>query len=72
MAKGTIKWFNPKKGYGFIETDDGKDVFVHYSSIKQEAYKTLTEGDKVKFDIVSGEKGLRAENVTDSKTSTKH
>ena len=63
MSEGTVKWFNPKKGYGFIATPDGKDIFVHYASITGEGYKTLVEGDPVTFDIVEGEKGLRAENV---------
>ena len=58
-----MKWFNTRKGYGFIAASDGKDVFVHYSSISSEGYKTLAEGDPVSFDIVQGEKGPRAENV---------
>ena len=58
-----MKWFNTRKGYGFIAAADGKDVFVHYSSISSEGYKTLAEGDPVSFDIVQGEKGPRAENV---------
>jgi CspA family cold shock protein len=60
---GTVKWFNPRKGFGFIATPDGRDIFVHYSSISGDGYKTLTEGDAVTFDIVEGDKGLRAENV---------
>jgi len=60
---GSVKWFNPRKGYGFIATPDGRDIFVHYSSISGNGYKTLTEGDAVTFDIVEGDKGLRAENV---------
>jgi CspA family cold shock protein len=63
MSEGTVKWFNTRKGYGFIAAADGKDVFVHYSSISSEGYKTLEEGDPVSFDIVQGEKGPRAENV---------
>ena len=63
MSDGKVKWFNPRKGYGFIATDDGRDIFVHYSSISSEGYKTLAEGDSVTFDIVEGDKGLRAENV---------
>ncbi len=63
MSEGTVKWFNSRKGYGFIATPDGNDVFVHYSSISGDGYKTLNEGDPVTFDIVEGEKGLRAENV---------
>lgn len=58
-----MKWFNSRKGYGFIAAADGKDVFVHYSSISSEGYKTLKEGDLITFDIVQGEKGPRAENV---------
>jgi CspA family cold shock protein len=63
MSDGTVKWFNPKKGYGFIAAADGQDVFVHYSSISGDGYRTLEEGDSVSFDIVEGEKGPRAENV---------
>ena len=69
MAEGTVKWFNPRKGYGFISTGDGRDIFVHYANITGEGYKTLTEGDAVIFDIVKGEKGLRAENVVQKSTS---
>jgi len=63
MSEGKVKWFNPRKGYGFIATPDGRDIFVHYSSISGDGYKTLAEGDPVTFEIVDGEKGLRAENV---------
>ena len=63
MSDGKVKWFNPKKGYGFIVTDDGRDIFVHYSNISSDGYKSLTEGDPVTFDIVEGDKGFRAENV---------
>lgn len=63
MLDGKVKWFNPKKGYGFITGPDGRDIFVHYTSIAGNGYKTLAEGDPVTFDIVEGEKGLRAENV---------
>ncbi|HPC94513.1 MAG TPA: cold shock domain-containing protein [Sedimentisphaerales bacterium] len=63
MLQGKVKWFNPRKGYGFIATPDGPDVFVHYSSIGGEGFKTLREGDEVTFDVVEGEKGLRATNV---------
>jgi len=63
MSEGTVKWFNQRKGYGFISTDDGRDIFVHYSNISGEGFKNLAEGDSVTFDIVEGEKGLRAENV---------
>ncbi|MHC4132562.1 MAG: cold-shock protein [Planctomycetota bacterium] len=63
MSEGKVKWFNPKKGYGFISTTDGRDIFVHFSNISGDGYKSLDQGDTVKFDIVEGEKGLRAENV---------
>jgi len=63
MADGTVRWFNPRKGYGFIDDGKGKDIFVHYSNIASDGYKTLSEGDSVTFDVVEGEKGLRAENV---------
>jgi cold shock protein len=63
MAQGTVKWFNEKKGFGFITQDDGTDVFVHFSSLKQEGFKTLQEGDKVKYDVVQGQKGPQASNV---------
>ena len=61
---GTVKWFNDSKGYGFVTRDDGeKDVFVHHSAIQGEGFKTLTEGEKVEFDVVQGQKGPAAENV---------
>jgi CspA family cold shock protein len=63
MSEGTVKWFNPRKGFGFIATPEGRDVFVHYSSISGDGYRTLEEGDPVTFDLVDGEKGPRAENV---------
>ena len=63
-VEGTIKWFNEKKGFGFIQQDNGPDVFVHYSSIASEGFKTLAEGQRVKFDIEDGEKGPKAINVT--------
>jgi CspA family cold shock protein len=63
MSEGTVKWFNPAKGYGFIASSDGREVFVHYSNISSEGFKALAEGDSVRFDVVDGEKGLRAENV---------
>jgi CspA family cold shock protein len=62
--QGKVKWFNKEKGFGFIERDDGNDVFVHYSAIQQDGFKTLQEGDSVEFDIVEGPKGLQAANVT--------
>lgn len=61
---GTVKWFNSQKGYGFITTEDNKDVFVHYSGINTEGYKSLEEGDKVEFQLTTGEKGEQAINVT--------
>ena len=64
MAKGKVKWFNENKGYGFIEQEDGPDVFVHFSSINADGYKTLTEGQEVEFEIVSSERGLQATNVS--------
>lgn len=63
MAKGTVKWFNAEKGYGFISQEDGPDVFVHYSAIQGKGFKTLEEGQAVEFDIVDGQKGKQAENV---------
>ncbi len=63
MAKGTVKWFNDQKGYGFITPENGKDVFVHHSSIQGEGYKSLSEGQQVEFEIVKGPKGDQATNV---------
>ncbi len=65
MAEGTVKWFSNEKGYGFIERGNGEaDVFVHFSAIQGEGYKSLTEGQRVSFDVVQGDKGLQAANVT--------
>ncbi|NIO15643.1 MAG: cold shock domain-containing protein [Deltaproteobacteria bacterium] len=63
MAEGRIKWFNESKGYGFIEQDDGPDVFVHFSEIQMEGFKTLKEGDQVEFEISEGPKGPQATKV---------
>ena len=64
MERGTVKWFNERKGFGFITRDDGDDVFVHYSAIVAQGFKTLNEGDEVTFEITEGPKGLQAANVT--------
>ena len=64
MLKGTVKWFSDKKGYGFIEQEDGPDVFVHFSGINGDGFKTLAEGDQVTFEIQEGPKGASAVNVT--------
>jgi CspA family cold shock protein len=61
---GTVKWFNDAKGFGFIQRDGGPDVFVHYSAIQSQGFKSLAEGDKVEFEIVDGQKGPQAANVT--------
>jgi CspA family cold shock protein len=63
MSDGTVKWFDEKKGYGFISSEEGPDIFVHYSGILGEGFRTVAEGDVVEFDIVQGEKGPKAENV---------
>jgi CspA family cold shock protein len=63
MAHGKVRWFDKKKGYGFIERDDGKDIFVHYTAIKGRGFRSLEEGDEVEFDVVEGQKGLQAANV---------
>ena len=64
MAKGKVKWFSNQKGYGFITTEDGKDVFVHYSALKSDGYKTLEEGQEVEFEVTQGPKGDQATNVS--------
>jgi len=64
MQKGKVKWFNAEKGYGFIESEDGTDVFVHFSAIVMEGYKSLEEGAEVTFDVIDGAKGPQAANVS--------
>jgi CspA family cold shock protein len=63
MAEGTVKWFNDSKGFGFIEQDDGKDLFVHHSAIQAQGFKSLEEGARVTFEVVDGPKGSAAQNV---------
>jgi cold shock protein len=63
LAQGTVKWFSNEKGYGFIEREGGEDVFVHFSAIAMDGYKSLVEGQKVEFEVVQGNKGLQASNV---------
>jgi CspA family cold shock protein len=69
MAEGTVKWFNPDKGYGFISHEGGDDVFVHFSEIQGEGFKTLTEGDEVEFEVTAGQDGrMQATNVRKAQT----
>ena len=63
MARGTVKWFNEKKGFGFIQQEGGPDVFVHFSAIQGDGFKTLAEGQAVEFDVIQDEKGAKAQNV---------
>ena len=70
-VQGKVKWFSNVKGYGFIEQEGGQDVFVHYSSIQGEGYKTLEEGDAVTFEVIQGEKGPQASNVVREKKAVK-
>lgn len=60
---GTVKWFNAEKGFGFLTTEEGKDVFAHFSQIQKDGFKSLEEGEEVEFDVVEGDKGLQAENI---------
>ena len=62
--QGTVKWFNAEKGFGFITTEEGNDVFAHFSQIQKDGFKTLEEGQEVEFNVVEGEKGLQAEDIT--------
>lgn len=64
MTQGTVKWFNDSKGFGFIEREDGDDVFVHHTAIQGEGFKSLSEGDQVEFEVVEGPKGFQAANVS--------
>lgn len=64
MKTGTVKWFNAKKGYGFISDENGDDIFVHFSALSMSGFKVLEEGDKVEFEVIEGEKGPQAANVT--------
>lgn len=68
--KGKVKWFNTEKGFGFISGEEGKDIFVHYSHIRQDGYKSLDEGQEVEFDVIESEKGLQARNVEQMKPET--
>jgi len=63
LAKGIVKWFNEKRGFGFIQQEDGQDLFVHYSSINMDGFKTIVEGDEVVFDVEETDRGLQAKNV---------
>ncbi|KEY63697.1 cold-shock protein [Lactococcus cremoris] len=66
MANGTVKWFNATKGFGFISSEDGQDLFAHFSAIQSDGFKSLDEGQKVEFDVEEGQRGLQAVNITKS------
>src|SRR5260370_41174392 len=70
MAQGNVKWFNDAKGYGFISQEDGEDVFVHFSAIQAQGFKSLAEGDRVEFEVTQGPKGLQAANVRKAARAT--
>ena len=70
MPSGKVKWFNESKGFGFIEQDSGEDIFVHYTSIQGDGFKTLMEGQRVEYEVTDGPKGLKAENVTATDAET--
>ncbi len=70
MSDGTVKWFDEKKGFGFISSSNGPDIFVHYTNITGDGFRTLAEGDMVEFDVVKGEKGPKAENVVRKGTAS--
>jgi CspA family cold shock protein len=69
LEKGVVKWFNGAKGYGFISRENGEDVFVHFSSIQSDGYRTLNQGDEVEFEVTDGPKGLQATNVKKAETA---
>jgi CspA family cold shock protein len=70
VLQGKVKWFNNDKGYGFVDYKDNEDIFVHYSAIKQDGFKTLSEGQLVQFDLIETDKGLQAVNVVEVETTT--
>ena len=70
MPEGTVKWFDVRKGYGFITSEEGQDVFVHYSAIQVDGYKTLNDGEKVKFEVEEGQRGMIAKNVVRSDSAS--
>ncbi len=70
MAQGTVKWFDVRKGYGFITSEDGQDIFVHYSAIQSDEYKSLNDGESVTFEVEDGQRGPTAKNVVRAKSSS--